>query len=52
MIYEFFRVTGHDTVLDYSDLHGNSSEDIDAQLSKIEDDGEKEYRSEAAVAEL
>ena len=32
--------------------HGNSSGDIDAQLSKIEDDGEKKYRSETPIAEL
>ena len=29
--------------------HGDSSEDIDAQLSKIEDNGEEEYRSETTI---
>ena len=32
--------------------HGNSSEDIDAQLSKVEDDGEDKYRSETSIATL
>ena len=32
--------------------HGDLSEDIDAQLSKIEDDGEEEYRSETPIAKL
>ena len=32
--------------------HGDSSEDIDAQLSKIEDNGEEEYRSETSIAKL
>ena len=30
--------------------HGDSSEDIDTQLSKIEDNGEEEYRSEILIA--
>ena len=32
--------------------HGDSSEDIDAQLSNIEDTGEKEYRSEITIVKL
>ena len=32
--------------------HGDSSEDMDAQLSKIEDNGEKEYKSETSITEL
>ena len=32
--------------------HGNSPKDIDAQLSEIEDDGEKEYRSEITITKL
>ena len=32
--------------------HGDSSEDIDAQLSKFEDNGEKECRSETAITRL
>ena len=32
--------------------HGDSSEDIDAWLSKIEDNGEKEYRSETTTTKL
>ena len=28
---------------------GDSSKDIDAQLSKVEDDGEKEHRSESSM---
>ena len=32
--------------------HGDSSEDIDAQLSKIEDNGEEEYRSETSITKL
>ena len=32
--------------------HGESSEYIDAQLSKIEDNGEEEYRSETSVTKL
>ena len=32
--------------------HGDSSEDIDAQSSEIEDKGEKEYRSETTITEL
>ena len=32
--------------------HGNSLEDIDAQLSKIEDDGEQEKRSETSITKL
>ena len=32
--------------------HGDSSEDVDAQLSKIEDNGEEEYRSETPFAKL
>ena len=30
--------------------HGDSSEKIDAQLSKIDDDGEEKYRSETSIA--
>ena len=30
--------------------HGDSSDDIDAQLSKIEDNGEEEYRSDTSIA--
>ena len=32
--------------------HGNSSEDIDARLSKIENDGEETHRSETQLAKL
>ena len=32
--------------------HGNSSEEIDAQLSKVEDDGEKEHRSETSITKF
>ena len=32
--------------------HGESTEDIDAQLSKIEDNGEEEYRSETPIVKL
>ena len=32
--------------------HGNSSKDIDAQLSKIEDDDEEEYRSKTQIAKF
>ena len=32
--------------------HGDTSADIDAQLSKIEDNGEKEYRSETTITKL
>ena len=32
--------------------HGNSSEDIDAQLSEVEDDGEKEPFSETSVSKF
>ena len=32
--------------------HGKSSEDIDAQLSKIEDGGEKEHRSETSITKF
>ena len=32
--------------------HGDSSKDIDAQLSEIEDDGEKECRSEITITKL
>ena len=32
--------------------HGDSSEDIDAQISKIEDDGEEKYRSETSITKL
>ena len=32
--------------------HGDSSEDIDAQLSEVEDDGEEEYKSETQTAKL
>ena len=32
--------------------HGNSSESIDAQCSKIEDSGKEEYRSETSIAKL
>ena len=32
--------------------HGDSSEYIDAQLSKIEDRGEKEYRSETTITKF
>ena len=32
--------------------HGISSEGIDDQLSNIEDDGKKEYRSETTIAKL
>ena len=31
--------------------HGDPSEDIDAQLSEIENDGEKKFRSETPIAE-
>ena len=34
------------------ELDGDSSEDIDAQLSKIEDNGEKEKRSETSITKL
>ena len=37
------------TVLDFL-RHGNSSEDIDSQLSKIEDNGEEEDRSKTSFA--
>ena len=40
------------TVLELIVRHGDSSEDIDAQLSKIEDNGEKEKRSETSIAKL
>ena len=104
MIYENFRVTGHDTVLDCADLfsitlrnddvqefdtrwdeiplsippddvleslyklrtrqsdqlknririvrHGDSSKDIDAQLSETENDGEETHRSETQITKL
>ena len=39
------------TVLDLYDME-ISSEDIDAQLSKIEDDGEEKYRSETPFTKL
>ena len=32
--------------------HGDSSVDIDAQLSKVEDDGEKKHRSETSTAKI
>ena len=32
--------------------HGNSSEDIDAQLWEVEDDGEKEHRSESSITKF
>ena len=32
--------------------HGDSSEDIDAHLSRIEDNGELEYRSETPITKL
>ena len=32
--------------------HGNSSEDIDAQLSEVEDNGEKEHRSETSITKF
>ena len=32
--------------------HGASSEDIDAQLSEIEDNGQEEYRSETSIAKF
>ena len=32
--------------------HGDSSEDIDAQLTKFEDHGEEEYRSETSIAKF
>ena len=32
--------------------HGDSSEDIDAQLSKIEDNGEEEYRSKTSITKF
>ena len=32
--------------------HGDSSEDIDAQLSKVEDDGEEKKRSETSIAKF
>ena len=32
--------------------HGDSSEDIDAQLSEVEDDGEMEYRSEITITKI
>ena len=32
--------------------HGDSSEDIDAQVSKVEDNGEEEYRSETSITNL
>ena len=32
--------------------HGDSSEDIDAQLSKLEDNSEEEYRSETSITKL
>ena len=38
------------TVLELYDRHGDSSEDIDAQLSKVEDDGEEKHRSENSTA--
>ena len=31
---------------------GDSSKDIDAQLSKVEDDGEKEHRSESSISKF
>ena len=40
------------TVLELYDMHGNSSTDIDAQLSQIEDNGEKKKRSETPIAKL
>ena len=32
--------------------HGNSLEDIDAQLSKVEDDGEEKHRSETSIVKF
>ena len=32
--------------------HGNSSEDIDAQLTEVEDDGAKEHRSETSITKF
>ena len=32
--------------------HGDSSKDVDAQLSKIEDNGEEKYRSETTITKL
>ena len=32
--------------------HGNSAEDIDAHLSKVEDDGEKKRRSETSTGKI
>ena len=32
--------------------HGNSSKDIDAQLSEDEDDGEKKHRSETSTTKF
>ena len=32
--------------------HGGSSKDIDAQLSEVEDDGEKKYRSETSITKF
>ena len=40
------------TVLELYDMHGNSSEDIDSQLSKIEDQAEEEKRSETSIAKI
>ena len=36
------------TVLELYDMK-NSSKDVDAQLSKVEDDGEQEHRSESSI---
>ena len=33
-------------------VHGDSSEDVDAQLSKIGDNREEEHRSETSIAKL
>ena len=32
--------------------HGDSSKDIDAQLSKIDDNGEEKYRLETSITKL
>ena len=40
------------TVLELYDMHRDSSEGIDAQLSKLDEDGEKKYRSETPIAKL
>ena len=32
--------------------HGDSSEDISSQLSKVENHGEEEYRSETSITKL